>query len=139
MNGQGKRDPQTYAIIGAAMEVHRELGPGFLETVHQEALALESEIRKLPFKREVSLQVSYKSQPLACHFRADFVYFKQVVVETKALSKFTTIEMAQGLNYLKATGCQCALLFNFGAPRLEYQRFVLNYKAFSADDADQRR
>ncbi len=129
MSEQDQRDPQTYAIIGAAMEVHRELGHGFLEAVYQEALVLESAARQLPCKREVPLPVSYKGQVLACHYKADFIYFNEVVVETKALSKLTTIEEAQVINYLKATGMQRALLINFGAPRLEYKRFVLNYKA----------
>ncbi len=123
-----KDDPQTYAIIGAAMEVHQQLGHGFLEAVYQEALALECAARQIPFEREVSLMVKYKQIPLACRYKADFVCFGQVLVEIKALARLTTVEEAQVINYLKATGFSRALLINFGAPRLECKRLVLGYE-----------
>lgn len=122
------QDPQTYEIIGAAMEVHRGLGHGFLEGVYQEALAIEFTARGLPFKREVDLPVFYKSQPLRCSYRADFICFESVLVEVKALARLTTIEEAQVLNYLKATGLHRALLINFGAGSLEYKRLILNLR-----------
>ncbi|HTY21759.1 MAG TPA: GxxExxY protein, partial [Desulfomonilaceae bacterium] len=79
------RDGQTHAIIGAAMEVHRQLGPGFLEAVYQQALEIEFLARSIPFEREVELPVYYKSQLLGCSYRADFVCYHEVIVESKAL------------------------------------------------------
>ncbi len=106
------------------MEVHRELGCGFLEAVYQEAMAIELACRQVPFVREAPLPVRYKGRLLATAYRADFVCFDSVIVELKALQKLSTVEDAQGLNYLKATGHEIALLINFGAPSLEYKRLV---------------
>jgi GxxExxY protein len=121
------RDPQTYAIIGAAMEIHRQLGHGFLESVYQEAAAIEFPLREIPFEREVALPVKYKSRVLPTHYRADLVCFSEIIVEFKALAQVSTIEEAQLLNYLKATGLQRGLLINFGAPSLQYKRLVWGY------------
>lgn len=120
-----KRDEQTFAIIGAAMEVHRELGPGFLEAVYQDALAVELGLRGIPFQREVSLPVYYKGRKLASFYRADFVCYGEVLVETKALSQLTGADDAQIINYLKITRIVRGLLLNFGAPSLECKRRVL--------------
>src|SRR5581483_7756713 len=120
-----ERDGQTYAIIGAAMEVHRHLGAGFLEAVYQEALALELEAREIPFEREVFLLIRYKGQPLDCTYKADFLCYGEIIVELKALDKLTGNERAQVLNYLKATGLHLGLLLNFGTPSLIYERLVL--------------
>jgi GxxExxY protein len=105
MDAVDKRDPQTYAIIGAAMEVHSQLGHGFLEAVYQEALAVESANREMPFEREVLLLVNYKQTPLACRYKADFIFFGEVLVETKALTRLTSVEEAQVLNYLNPESC----------------------------------
>lgn len=120
-------DPQTYAIIGAAMEVHRDLGHGFLEAVYQEALTLELGSQNISFRREVPLQVKYKNQPLACAYKADFICYGEILVELKAIERLGNLEKSQVLNYLNATKFTRALLFNFGSPSLEYQRLVLNH------------
>ena len=120
-----QKDPQSHAIIGAAMEVHRELGFGFLEAVYQCALALEFQERGIPFTAEVALPVSYKSKLLTCGYRADFVCFDNFLVETKAIAELTSADDAQLINELKATGCQRGLLLNFGAPSLQFKRLVL--------------
>jgi GxxExxY protein len=119
-----ERDNQTYEIIGAAMEVHRELGHGFLEAVYQAAPAVEFVARGIPFRSEVELPVFYKGRRLSCGYRADFVCFENILVETKAIAALTTSDHAQLINYLKATKHHRGLLINFGAPSLEYKRFV---------------
>ena len=119
-----QNDPRTYAIIGAAMEVHRQLGCGFLEPVYQEALAIELAARGVPHRREVELPVHYKGQRLNTSYRTDFLCNDTVIVELKALVKLSGTEEAQILNYLKASGCQTGLLLNFGASSLEYKRLI---------------
>ena len=133
---KANRDPQTYAIIGAAMEVHRQLGHGFLEAVYQEALALELESLEIPFQREVVLPIRYKGELLQCGYRADFICFKEVIVELKAVSQLTVVDEAQTINELKSTGLHRALLINFGAPRMEYKRLVFNLRE-SAPSAEE--
>ncbi len=119
-----QKDPETHSIIGAAMEVHRQLGRGFLELVYQTALAMEFQDRTIPFKAEVALPIRYKSKLLACSYRADFVCFESIVVETKAISALTRADEAQVINELKATGLTRGLLINFGSSSLEYKRLV---------------
>jgi GxxExxY protein len=120
----GNRDPQTYAIIGAAMEVHTILGNGFLEAVYQDALAREFLSRQILFVREQPVPVLYKGEVLSTPYRADFVCYDLIIVELKAIKKLTEIEDAQVLHYLKATGFERALLFNFATPQLEHKRFI---------------
>ena len=123
-----KRDPKTFAIIGAAMEVHQTLGYGFLEAVYQEALALEFESRHIPFQREISLPVIYKGRKLGILYRADFLCYDTVIVEVKAITQLSGTEEAQVINYLKATGLDVGLLINFGAKSLQYKHFIFSSK-----------
>jgi len=118
-----KRDPLTYAIIGAAIEVHTQLGSGVLEAVYHEALAIEMSRRDIPFQHEVPLQIRYKGQTLNAIYRADFICFETIIVEIKALNRLSGIEESQIINYLKVTGLETGLLLNFGASSLETKRF----------------
>ena len=138
MGTDDRRDEETYAIIGAAMAVHNELGCGFLEAVYQEALEQEFLLRAVPYVREKKLAVRYKERELRSHYQADFICFDSVIVELKALQKLSGIEEAQAINYLKASNLDKALLINFGTTRLEYKRLVLNLRP-SASSADKRR
>ena len=134
----GLRDEQTYALIGGGMRVHSELGTGFLEPVYQEAFAIELGFRNIPFRREAALPVVYRERRLEASYRVDFICFHCIIVELKALSRMSIPEEAQVINYLKASGLRKAVLLNFGAPRLEYKRFVLEQKlsVSSASSAD---
>jgi GxxExxY protein len=130
------RDEQTHAIIGAAMEVHRQLGPGFLEAVYQEAMAVELTERGISYMRELDLPVHYKGRRLSCTYRADFVCYDSVIVELKALQMLSGIEEAQILNYLKVTHLERGLLLNFGPPSLQFRRCVFCNLRKSAKSAD---
>lgn len=123
---ESPRDPETYAIIGAAMSVHTELGNGFLEAVYQEAFSLELSDREIAHQREVDLQLNYRGRQLRTHCRVDFICFDKVIVELKALSDLTSVEESQLINYLKASRLSRGLLLNFGLPRLQYKRIVLS-------------
>jgi GxxExxY protein len=125
MNILTESDPRTYAIIGAAMEVHRQLGCGFLEPVYQEAFALELLSRQIPFTSELRYRITYKNRRLEKYYRPDFVCFESVIVELKALAGLTRLEQSQLINYLKITGFKTGLLINFGGRSLEQRRFVL--------------
>ena len=108
------------------MEVHKQLGCGFLEAVYQEALAFEFFSRNISFKREVCLPIRYKGKLLATAYCADFICFDGVVVELKALAHMSGTEEAQVINYLKATGYEVGLLLNFGGRSLQHRRLVLS-------------
>jgi GxxExxY protein len=113
----------TFAVIGAAMEVHTILGPGFLEAVYQGALARELELRGISFEPQVHLPVSYKDE-LIGEYIADFVIESKLIVELKAVSKLNASHQAQAMHYLAATGYRLALLLNFGAGSLEHRRVI---------------
>ena len=124
-------DDQTYQIIGAALEVHKELGCGFLEPVYQEALELELSDREIPFSAQVEIPVFYKGRKLRATYRADVLCYDSVILELKALGKVGDVEIAQVLNYLKAGRQQRGLLINFGTRSLQHQRFVWSHEAAS--------
>ena len=128
-----EKDPRTYAIIGAAMEVHRQLGCGFLEAVYQEALEIELKRAGVPAAPQVELPIFYRGQRLQCYYVADFVCYERIIVELKALSRLSGVEDAQVLNYLKATGLEVGLLLNFGTPSLQYKRLVWTHKDSAAE------
>jgi GxxExxY protein len=117
------------------MEVHKQLGHGFLEAVYQDAAVIEFRLRQIPFEKEVSLPIQYKGIRLPTHYRADFICFSDIIVELKALNTLSSTEEAQVLHYLKATGLPRALLINFGAPSLQYKRLVQGYKSEKKESA----
>ena len=116
---------EVYAVIGAAIEVHRELGPGFLESIYQEAMEIELRNRKVPFVAQQPIAVRFKGLTLKKRYIADLVCFEQIVVEIKALPHLSGNEKAQLLNYLKGTGFTVGVLINFGSQgKLEWKRLV---------------
>ena len=122
------KDPETYAIIGAAMEIHKEMGSGFLEAVYQDAMEIEFKERGILYIREHNIPVTHKGILLRSPYRADFLCYDSVIVELKAIKALSDIETAKTIHYLKATKLQRALLINFGSPRLEYKRLVHNLR-----------
>jgi hypothetical protein len=116
---------ECYQIIGAAMEVHNELGCGFLEAVYQEALAILLDEKLIPFEKEKVLEINFRGQKLHKQYIADFFCFNAVIVELKANDSLHTENIAQVLNYLKATNKKVGLLLNFGTTRLQYKRIIL--------------
>lgn len=119
-------DPRTYAIIGAALEVHRLLGAGFLELFYKDALAIELRARGIPFESEVPCAIQYKGHPLRGTYRMDFVCFGQVVVEVKARSSIGPADHAQVISYLASSQLKVGLLINFGGQKLDHKRFAWN-------------
>ncbi len=122
-----KLDQVAHAVIGAAIEVHRTLGPGFLESVYEEALAVELSLRGFGFRRQVPVAVGYKGRPVG-EARLDFLVEDSLIVELKAVDELAPIHHAQVISYLKATGHHLALLINFNVPVLRdgIKRVVLS-------------
>jgi GxxExxY protein len=117
---------ESYAIIGAALDVYYKLGSGFLEPVYQEALAIEFQLRDIPFLPQVDLPIVYKDFTLKKTYRADFVCYDSIIVEIKALVALTNADWAQLMNYLKASSMRVVLLFNFGSiPRMEHRSIII--------------
>jgi GxxExxY protein len=116
---------EVYAIVGAAIEVHRELGSGFLEAVYQEALEIELQERNIPFQSQTELNIVYKGRILEKKYNPDFLCFQEIIVEIKALDQLSGKEESQILNYLKASGKRVGLLINFGSTgKLEWKRYI---------------
>ena len=130
----------THAISGAAMEVHQQLGPGLLEGVHQEDLAVEMAAGGIPFRRDPELTVRCKRSPLRCTCKADSVCFESLIVELKALATAGDVDSAPVISYLKTIALRCGLLLNLVAPRLEINRLILDLHLCSSmtsvDDSD---
>lgn len=122
--GSKDRDPETYMIIGLAMEVFNTIGCGFLEAVYQEALELEFINSSIPYEKEKMLPIYYKGKLLKTSYRADFICNETIIVELKAIKQITSIEEAQVINYLKVSRLHKALIINFGAQSLEFRRYI---------------
>jgi len=116
---------EVYAIVGAAMEVYNDLGPGFLENVYQEATEMEIEARQIPSNPVREIHIKYKGKELKKFYIADLICYNKIIVEIKAMDKLTMKEEGQLINYLKATGMKVGVLINFGHyPSLEWKRLV---------------
>jgi GxxExxY protein len=113
----------TGQIIGAALEVHRTLGPGFIESIYHRALVHELTLHRLACQAEVHIDVQYKTQIVGKH-RLDLVVENTVIVELKAVSAILDTHVAQALSYLKATNIEVALIINFGLPSLAWKRLI---------------
>jgi GxxExxY protein len=117
---ENQKDPRTSRIIAAALEVHRALGPGLLESAYEECLCHELHLRRVDFERQVDLPVSFKGLKLDCGYKADLIVEKDVVVELKSVEKVLPIHQAQLLTYLKLSGKRTGLLINFNVPLLTH-------------------
>lgn len=115
---------ESFAIIGAAMTVHRLLGCGFTEKVYQDALEQEFITQGIPYQREVSLHASYKGITLKTEFVPDFICYDKLIVELKAQKELDDQHRSQTINYVKVANMQLGLLITFGAPSLEYERMI---------------
>lgn len=114
---------ETYQIIGAAMEVHKTLGQGFLESVYQEAMEIEMKQRNIPFESQSRIKIQYKDVQMEHYFIADFVCYNKIIVELKSVSSILPEHEAQIINYLRATGFKLGLLLNFNEESLFYKRY----------------
>jgi GxxExxY protein len=119
-----RNDPQTFAVIGAAMQVHSVMGRGFLESVYADAMAVELRERGIDYSRERSIRVEYRGHVLPSCFRADFICQESLLLELKAVDRLIQAHTAQVLHYMRASGINKALLLNFGGDRLQYKRYV---------------
>lgn len=117
-------EKETFKILGAAMTVHKSLGPGFLESVYQEALEREFRTGQIPFETKKKLTVYYNNVPLKKYFIADFICYENIIIEIKAASFLHKDTEAQIINYLKSINSPMGLLINFGQASLNWKRFV---------------
>jgi len=116
---------ESFKIIGLCMEVHNNLGKGFLEIVYKVALEYEFNKNNIPYEREKEYEVNYKDIILPHKFYADFVVFDKIILEVKGMAGVADEHIAQTLNYLKVSGCKLGILVNFGELLLQYKRVVL--------------
>jgi GxxExxY protein len=134
--GSNLGDEESYAVIGAAMAVHRKLGHGFLEAGYHEAFGVELGLRKIAVQRGLAISIRYRGQLLSASYRADYVCFGSLLVELKAIPGISATHEAQVINYLKASSLKKAILINFGRSSLEYKRLVFNLRD-SGQSADE--
>jgi GxxExxY protein len=129
-----REDRITDKIIGAAIEVHRVLGPGLLESAYEECLCYELSQRELKFERQVPLPVAYKGIKLACGYKMDLLVDDLVVVELKTVESLLQVHSAQLLSYLRLSGKPVGLLINFNSPTIKsgLKRIVNNFSETSA-------
>jgi len=116
---------EAFKIIGKCMEVHRELGHGFLEIVYKDALELLFRQNNIPYEREKEYSIMFKNTLLPHKFYADFVVYDKIILEIKSTADLAKEHTAQTLNYLKVSGNKLGILVNFGSMQLEYKRLVL--------------
>ena len=129
---------EVYRVVGAAIEVYNNLGPGFLEAVYQEAMELELTERGIPYCAKKPLQIRYKRWVLSKTYEPDIECFGSLVVELKAIDSLTTVDEAQLLNYLRATLHEVGLLLNFGASqRLQWKRMVRSRERYGPQEFDE--
>ena len=118
---------ESYNIIGACMNVHKQLGCGFLEPIYQEALEYEFKLSNIQFEREKQLAVQYRDIILSKYYIADFVCYGKIILELKALSEINNEHKSQIINYLKITNMQVGIIINFGKESLDYKRVINKY------------
>jgi len=120
---------ESYEIIGACMQVHRSLGAFFLEAVYEEALEKEFNKEKIPFQKQVKLELYYNEQKMNKTYRADFICFDKIILEIKAVSILPKVFQAQLRNYLRCTEMKLGILINFGQPSLNYKKVVNSHNS----------
>jgi GxxExxY protein len=126
----------THEIIGAAIEVHRVLGPGLLEAVYEESLCHELAVRGVSFERQKPIPVVYKGAKLDCGYRADIIVCNRVIIEVKAIAAIAPVHDAVMLTYLRLSGCKIGLLINFHSALLKdgIRRFVWKYESIAIEE-----
>jgi GxxExxY protein len=135
MEGELLLKKEVYSVVGAAFEVMKEMGGGFLEHVYQESMELELGLRSVPFEPQAKIVVRYKGVPLKQYYVADLVCYGRLLVELKTMDRLSSREVAQVLNYLKATGFEVAILINFKDDGIvEWKRIVRTDRL--VDDSD---
>jgi GxxExxY protein len=131
----------THTIIGAAIDIHRSLGPGLLEAVYEECLAREFTLRGIPFERQKPVPLVYKELKLECGYRLDFLVGHRIVVEIKSIEILAPIHDSVMLTYLRLAEAPIGLLINFNVPILRdgIKRFVWHYQEAETDNAEAQR
>lgn len=119
---------ESYRIVGICMKIHRDLGCGFKEIIYKDAIEIELRKQSIPFEREKKISISFAGSPITRNFVVDFLVFESIILEIKATSQIFTQSIFQTLNYLKVSGLQLGIVFNFGARSLEFKRVLTGGK-----------